>query len=163
MTTSLYWSMGSTDAGEWACVLCGHGIQNDWVEQWICTKFCVKLEHFSDGNYLDDSEGFWGWCNECSTSKSVAQMLQRWLSMCWKWPMFWKACNKQNTWEYWTCMGCSQQRLATDSARTRSWGGDSKHYWVRDFVTGSRYEMCCGKFCSTASATRAEGTSFCSC
>ena len=31
----------------WACVLCGCCIQNDWVEQWICIKFCVKLEHCS--------------------------------------------------------------------------------------------------------------------
>ena len=37
--------MGVVDAPEWACVLCGCCIQNDWVEQWICIKFCVKLEH----------------------------------------------------------------------------------------------------------------------
>ena len=39
--------MGVGDAIEWACVLCGHHIQNDWVEQWICIKFCIKLEHSS--------------------------------------------------------------------------------------------------------------------
>ena len=27
------------------------------VEQWICIKFCVKLEHYLYGNHLDDSEG----------------------------------------------------------------------------------------------------------
>ena len=32
---------------EWACVLCGHRIQNEWVQQWICIKFCIKLEHSS--------------------------------------------------------------------------------------------------------------------
>ena len=37
--------MGAADAGEWACVLCGRRIQNDWVEQQICIKFCMKLEH----------------------------------------------------------------------------------------------------------------------
>ena len=30
---------------------------NDWaVEQWICIKYCVKLEYLH-GNYLEDSEG----------------------------------------------------------------------------------------------------------
>ena len=39
--------MGAIDTIEWACVLCGHCIQNERVEQWICIKFCVKLEHSS--------------------------------------------------------------------------------------------------------------------
>ena len=39
--------MGAVDAVEWACVLCGHHIQNERVEQWICIKFCVKLEYSS--------------------------------------------------------------------------------------------------------------------
>ena len=67
---------------------------------------------------------------------------------------FWKACNKQNTWECWMCTGCYQQRLATDSVRTRSWSGDSKNYCVWDFDSGSWYEMCCDKIHSAASATR---------
>ena len=33
MTTPLYWSVGAVDAGEWACVLCGGRIQNDWVSR----------------------------------------------------------------------------------------------------------------------------------
>ena len=32
---------------EWACVLCGCHIQNDWVEQRICITFSVELEHSS--------------------------------------------------------------------------------------------------------------------
>ena len=39
--------VGAVDTVEWACVLCGHRIQNDWVEQQICIKFCDKLEHSS--------------------------------------------------------------------------------------------------------------------
>ena len=39
--------MGGVDALEWACVLYGHCIQNDWVQQQICIKFCIKLEHSS--------------------------------------------------------------------------------------------------------------------
>ena len=35
--------MGAVDAVEWACVLCGCHIQNDWVEQYVC----IKLEHSS--------------------------------------------------------------------------------------------------------------------
>ena len=65
--------------------------------------------------------GFWGQCSKCSTNKSVAQILQRWSKICLKWSMFWKAYNKQNTWECWTCMDFNQQRLATDSVRTRCW------------------------------------------
>ena len=34
-------------AMEWSSVLCGLHIQIDWVEQCICIKFCVKLEHSS--------------------------------------------------------------------------------------------------------------------
>ena len=48
--------MGVVDAAEWAYVLCGHCIQNDWVEQRICIKFCIELQ-YSSGNYSDDSEG----------------------------------------------------------------------------------------------------------
>ena len=33
---------------EWACVLCGRHIQNDWVSRATnCVKLCVKLEHCS--------------------------------------------------------------------------------------------------------------------
>ena len=35
--------MGEVAALEWACVLCGHCTQNDWVEQWICIKFALSL------------------------------------------------------------------------------------------------------------------------
>ena len=49
MTTSLYWLVGEVDAIEWACVLCDHHIQNDWVSRAmkICIKFCIKLEYSS--------------------------------------------------------------------------------------------------------------------
>ena len=65
MTTSLCYSVGAVDATEEACVLCGCCIQSDLreqnnefasnfvtfkmteqIEQQICIKFCVKLEHF---------------------------------------------------------------------------------------------------------------------
>ena len=110
-------------------------------------------------NYLDDSEGFWGQCDECSTNKSVAQMLQRWLRICGKWSTFWKACDKQNSWECWTCTGCNQQRSTTGSERNRSWYEDPQNYCVQEFDTGSWRETCHGKIYSAASATRAKGTS----
>ena len=48
MTTSPYQSVGAVDAVEWACVLCGHHSQNaERVEQQICIRFCIKLEHSS--------------------------------------------------------------------------------------------------------------------
>ena len=39
--------MGAVDAIEWACVLCGHDVQTNWVENQICIKVWVKLGHFS--------------------------------------------------------------------------------------------------------------------
>ena len=57
MTTSLYQSVGVVDVIEWACLLCGCCIQmTEQVEQRICIRFCVKLEHSSMDD-LDDSEG----------------------------------------------------------------------------------------------------------
>ena len=44
MITSLYWLVGVVDTFEGTGVLCGHCIGSDWVEQWICIKFCIKLE-----------------------------------------------------------------------------------------------------------------------
>ena len=35
--------MGVVDAVEWACVLCGRHIQNEWVEQWIASHFALSL------------------------------------------------------------------------------------------------------------------------
>ena len=41
-------AVGVVDAVEWACVLCGCHIQNDWVRRAaICIKFYVKLKHSS--------------------------------------------------------------------------------------------------------------------
>ena len=40
--------MWVVDTTEWASVLCGHHIQNDWrVKQQICIKFCIKFEYSS--------------------------------------------------------------------------------------------------------------------
>ena len=44
----------------------------------------------------------------------------------------------------------------TDSARTSSWSGDSKNYWVWDSDVGSWHEMCYGKIHSAPSATSTE-------
>ena len=51
--------MGVVDTVEWACVLCGSCIQNDWVSR--TTNLCQFLSQawtFLCGNYLHDSEGF---------------------------------------------------------------------------------------------------------
>ena len=39
--------VGEVYAIEWACVLCGHCIQNNWLEQQIFIKLFIKLEHSS--------------------------------------------------------------------------------------------------------------------
>ena len=38
---------GGVGTLEWGWALCGHHIQNDWGEQWICIKFYIKLQHSS--------------------------------------------------------------------------------------------------------------------
>ena len=163
MMTSLYQAVGMVDVIEWACGLCDHHIQNAWTSRAKNLHQILRSAWmFFRGKYSDDSEGFRGQYDECGTNESVAQTLQRWLIICWKWSTFWKALNNQNTWECWMYMGCKQQRLTTDSVRSRSWFGDSKNYCVWDFDAWS-YHKKCGKICSTVFATRAEGTSCCSC
>ena len=58
MMTSLYYSLGTVDAIQWACVLCGCCIQNAWASiatnlHWVLHEAWTLLW----GNYLDDSEG----------------------------------------------------------------------------------------------------------
>ena len=48
--------IAAVDAVEWTRILCGYHIQNEWVEQWICVKFWVKLEH-SSMETIHSSEG----------------------------------------------------------------------------------------------------------
>ena len=132
------------------------------VEQWIGIKFCVKLEH-SSAETMQVIERAFGYNAMSAAQISVARALQRWLRTCWKWSTFRKTCNKQNPWACWTCRGCNQRRSVTDRARTRCWCGDSKHYCVRNLDAGSWRETGCGKIHSVTSATRAEGTSCCSC
>ena len=64
---------------------------------------------------------------------------------------FWKACNMRNSWECWRCTGCNQQRLATDSARIRSWSGDSENYcprfWHRFFAWNVLWQNSFHGFC----------------
>ena len=75
--------MGAVDAIEWACVLCGHHIQTEWVEQQICIKLCIKLEHSSTETirviHKTAAMGYW-WLaasslwNACSCIMSHAEI-----------------------------------------------------------------------------------------
>ena len=48
MKTSLYQLMWAVDAIEWACVLCGHPIQNNWASRAAnLQQIYIKLEHSS--------------------------------------------------------------------------------------------------------------------
>ena len=58
MTASLYESVGAVDTNEWACVLCGHCIENDWASRATnLHKILHEAWTFLHRNYLDDSEG----------------------------------------------------------------------------------------------------------
>ena len=54
--------MGAVDPTEWACVLCGRHIQNDWVSRATnLHQILCQAWTFLPGNYSDDSEGrSWG-------------------------------------------------------------------------------------------------------
>ena len=108
----------------------------EWVEQWICIKFCIKLEHSSAETILMIQKAFGD--DAMDAVQMLVQTRERGLRIGWKWSMFWKACNKQNTFE-------CDWRL---TVRTRSWSGDSKNDYVQDFDEGSWPEMCPGKICS---------------
>ena len=56
-------SAGAADTVEWACVLCGHRIQNDWLSRTLNPhRILPEGWMFLRGNYLDDSEGCsYGW------------------------------------------------------------------------------------------------------
>ena len=50
--------MGAVDTTEWACVLCGHCIQNDWASRAMnLHQILHKTWTFLCRNYSDDSEG----------------------------------------------------------------------------------------------------------
>ena len=87
--------MWAVDTIEWACVLCGCGIQTDWVEQRICIRFCVKLEHSSEKTIwmIQKAAAVGNWClaasswqcaHSCITSSAVFlwnSKSPRWLSL----------------------------------------------------------------------------------
>ena len=56
--TSLYQSVGVVDIFEWAHVLCGHRIQNDWASRAMnLHQILCEAWTFLCGNYSDNSEG----------------------------------------------------------------------------------------------------------
>ena len=124
---------------EWTCinndsftVLVSGGCRCCWVSmytvwllhsKWLSKKiwasratnlinFCIELEHSSVETIWMIQKAF-GDDAVSAAQMKVAQTLQRWSGICWKPSTFWKACNKHNAWECWTCTGCNQQRWAT--------------------------------------------------
>ena len=122
--------MGAVHAVDWACTLCDLHVPNDWVSRATnLHQFCVKLEHCSvetiwmiQKAFGDDAVSAAQIKDGTSNSKMAENLL--------KVIHFLKICDKQNTWECWACRGHNQKRLVPFSARTRSWSGDSKHYWL---------------------------------
>jgi hypothetical protein len=56
----------------------------EWVDQWICIKFCFKAGHSSAATTGMIKKASRDWFNEWSPDKSVVPMIQRWPSICWK-------------------------------------------------------------------------------
>ena len=79
--------------------------------KWLSEYSNKSASHFTlslnilPRNY-SDSEGFQGWCDECSPNKTGVQTLERWSRICWKWYTFWKY-HKQNTCKCWTQLSYS--------------------------------------------------------
>ena len=156
--------MGVVDAIEWACVLCVCHIQNDWVSRATSLHQILREACCSSAGTI--------WMIQKALEDDVMSSVQikvwhklfrRRSRICWDWFTFRRPVTSRMPWECWTCTGCNQQRLATDSERTRSWSGDSENYCVWDFDAESWHEMFHGKIHSVALATRAVGTSCCSC
>ena len=78
---------GAVDAVEWACVLCGHCIQNDWVSRGT-NLICIKLQHSSGETIwlVQKAFGMMQWVQH--KLKCVKHLLQRWSRTSWKWPTF---------------------------------------------------------------------------
>ena len=160
-TTSLYWSVRAVDADEWACVLYGHHIQNEQsnksasnfalFEQSSMETIWMFQKAFGDDTISTEQTKVWhklfkeGQEYVGSDPRSEGLQREEHLGML-------NVCGLQVNKNQWI-----------DSARTRSWCGDSNNHCVWDFDAGSWHETCHGKIHSGASATRAEGTLCCSC
>ena len=128
------------------------------VEQWICIRFCVKLE-------CSSAETIWMIQKAFGDDAKSAAQIKVWHKRFkdgWEFVESDPCSGRPATGRTPEYTGYNQQRLATGSVRTRSWSGDSKNYCVRDFDAGSWQETCRGKICSMASATGVEGISCCS-
>ena len=123
------------------------------VEQQICIKFCVKLEHSSVETIQITQKAFG---NDAVSAVQIKVWHKRfkdgWDSVESDFSSG-RPKNKQNTWECWTCTGCNQQRSAIASVELEADLGIPKttvsKILMRDF--GMKYVMA-----SVASATRAE-------
>ena len=134
----------------------------EWVEQWMCIKFCIKPVHSSTETIWMVQKAF------REDAMSAVQM------------KLWHKCFKDG-WESVESdphsgrpatsrtpenVKCVQAAIHKDW-RLTVWdleadlGNPKTPVW--DFDAGSCHEACHGKICSMASATRAEGTSCCSC
>ena len=118
--------MGAVDTVEWTCVLCSRRIQNDWVEQWICIRFCIKLDHSSTETIWMIQKTFGDNAMSTVQIKAWHKQFEDGQESVESDPRSQVFRNKPNTWERWTCTGCNQQGSVTDSARTRTWTADVK-------------------------------------
>ena len=76
--------MGVVDTTEWACVLCGYHIQNNWVSRAMCIKSCIKLEHSSMETMIQKAVAIWAtgdWQpHHNNTPTHASHLMQRFLA-----------------------------------------------------------------------------------
>lgn len=117
------------------CVLFDSRIGNGWSSK--SAKLCPVLLQtwwLVSENYSNYREFLPGWFKEWSTNKAVVETLQNWPKICRKWSTFWKAINKQNTRQCWTCENFSHWKSTIDSQRIKSWSWYPADKCVKDFV-----------------------------
>ena len=73
----LHCTSWAIDAIEWVCVLCGCWFQNECREQWICIKFCIKLEHSSVETIwmIQKATDLGNWCMATSSWQRICSCI----------------------------------------------------------------------------------------
>ena len=99
----------------------------EWVEQQIYIKFCIKLEHFSMKTFWMIQKAFRNDVMSSAQTKAWHKCFKDGWESVESVPCSGRP-ETSRTPDNVECTGYNQQRSASDSARIRSWSGDSRNY-----------------------------------